>query len=95
MTNAWVIASNGHITCDVRAPNITGTWGSSYEEASNVWTSTGAIQSAVKKDKYSENPGTSGVGYVTRTFNASLSNRLYSGLNLQTKAVRGLSVIKI
>ena len=78
----------GRLGLDISAglPNIEGTWGSAFEDANTSYSSTGAVTSVETSGFNMEIPNNSAPNYITRTFDASLSNPIYGNSDTVTPA---------
>ena len=84
------------LECD-GGPNITGTWGSYFEDKNDGYKSTGAVMSAAENTYYAmECSGDSAPGHVSRSFSAARSSSVYgSASTVQPSALRSMLCIKI
>lgn len=78
-------------------PNITGTWGSYFEDKNDGYKSTGAVMSTAENTYYAmECSGESAPGHVSRSFSAARSSSVYgSASTVQPSALRSMLCIKI
>ncbi len=78
-------------------PNITGTWGSYFEDKNDGYKSTGAVMSTAENTYYAmECSGESAPGHVSRSFSAARSSPVYgSASTVQPSALRSMLCIKI
>lgn len=84
------------LLCSV-CPNITGTWGSYFEDKNDGYKSTGAVMSTAENTYYAmECSGESAPGHVSRSFSAARSSPVYgSASTVQPSALRSMLCIKI
>ena len=77
-------------------PNITGTWGSYFEDKNDGYKSTGAVMSTAENTYYAmECSGESAPGHVSRSFSAARSSSVYgSASTVQPSALRSMLCIK-
>ena len=77
-------------------PNIVATWTDSYERSSSdSGKSTGAVVTTVDHELLLEIANTASTDGLVRSLDASLSSSIYSGNELQPKALQAIVCIKI
>ena len=75
-------------------PDISGTWGSAFEEQNSGWQSSGAVYSSRSDSWNIEIPDNAGPGYVHRSFRASRYSGYYGASGVSVDAAYVLMIIK-
>lgn len=87
-------ANNVGSTVSAGLPDISGSWGSAFEESNSGWQSSGAVYSSRSDSWNIEIPDYSGPGYIQRYFRASRYSGYYGASGVSVDAAYSLMIIR-
>lgn len=87
-------ANNVGSTVSAGLPDISGSWGSAFEENGSGWQSSGAVYSSISNSWNVEIPDNAGPGYIQRSFKASRYSGYYGASGVSVDAAYSLMIIR-